>query len=220
MKTFLEFMIENARIYPDMPPKKQFGDDTKMKLLSKGIIPPEENPNRPVDTTGANSPFADPEVKSYKVTTDKPMIGKDDAVKRALAAKGYDETGKKMQKATRAFPDVAPTKEFGQDTKMRLLKINRNIDANIEKTNNQKSKASINDTGIKKPTAKFIPKPQLASAENQKSTSKVNAKPPIPKARPANLAPKKQTFKQAFAAAPEGSKFTWNGETYLRKTKK
>jgi hypothetical protein len=26
--------------------------------------------------------------------------------------------------------------------------------------------------------------------------------------------------KQAFAAASESSKFTWNGKTYLRKTKK
>jgi len=31
---------------------------------------------------------------------------------------------------------------------------------------------------------------------------------------------KKQTFKQAFAAAPEGSEFTWNGKKYKRITKK
>lgn len=65
MKTFREFLEEQTRIYPDIPKETQFGDATKMKLLSKGIKPPEANPNRPADTTGANSPFADPSVKSY-----------------------------------------------------------------------------------------------------------------------------------------------------------
>jgi hypothetical protein len=69
MKTFREFLEEQNRIYPDILPKKQFGDDTKMKLLGKGIKPPEANPNRPADTTGANSPFADPSVKSYTPVT-------------------------------------------------------------------------------------------------------------------------------------------------------
>lgn len=42
---------------------------------------------------------------------------------------------------------------------------------------------------------------------------------PIPKARPSDLKPA-QTFKQAFAAAKEGSTFEWQGKKYLRKTKK
>lgn len=67
MKTFFEFLEEQTRIYPDTPPKKQFGDDTKMKLLGKGIKPPEANPNGPADRTGANSPFADPSVSKVRV---------------------------------------------------------------------------------------------------------------------------------------------------------
>lgn len=123
----------------------------------------------PVDTTGANSPFADPSVKSYTprdtVTPDKPKIGKDPAVKKALAAKGYGETGKKIT----AIPK---------------------------------------NTGVAKADTPVGSLPQ-------KKTVPV----PIPKARPADLRPK-QTFKQAFASAKEGSTFEWEGKKYVRKTKK
>ena len=105
MKTFFEFLEEQTRIYPDTPKVKQFGDDTKMKLLSKGIKPPEENPNRPVDTTGANSPFADPSVKSYTVSSDKPKIGTDDAVGKLLKQKGFDRSGKKLDARSVYHPD-------------------------------------------------------------------------------------------------------------------
>lgn len=67
MKTFREFLKEKTRIYPDIPKETQFGDGTKMGLLSKGIISPEANPNGPADRTGANSPFADPSVTKVRV---------------------------------------------------------------------------------------------------------------------------------------------------------
>ena len=105
MKTFFEFLEEQTRIYPDTPKVKQFGDDTKMKLLGKGIKPPEENPNRPVDTTGANSPFADPSVKSYTVSPDKPKVGTDDAVGKLLKQKGFDRSGKKLDARSVYHPD-------------------------------------------------------------------------------------------------------------------
>ena len=201
--------ILEKRIYPDVMPTKQFGDDTKMKLLGMGIKPPEQNPNIPVDTTGANSPFADKSVKSYIVTPEKPLVGKDDAIKKALAAKGYDETGKKINvAATREFPDNPPQKQFGQDTKMKLIKLNKTISSDIEK--------------MKEPVKKQI-KPKVGSLV-VKQTGYPAAKEqvaPIPKARPTNLVPKEpKSFKQAFAAAPEGSTFTYKGKKYLRKTKR
>lgn len=112
----------------------------------------------------------------------------------------------------RPFPDMPPQKQFGQDTKMKLLKIDRKISADIAKMDEP---------------AKVQPKVgSLAVKQTGYPAAKKQAAP-IPKARPANLIPKKpQSFKQAFAAAEEGSKFKWTnprtGKTgiYLRKTKK
>jgi hypothetical protein len=203
MKTFKQYIEEANRIFPDVASKKQFGDDTKMKLLSKGIVPPEQNPNKPVDTTGANSPFADPKVKSYTVSPDKPMIGKDDSVSKALAAKGYGSTGEKMRATS--YPNVSSARAgMATDTKIKLSKINQKIDTSIKKANPSvvKSEPKMSDAGIKKSVNKFEP---------------VKTKVPIPKAKPAAT---KQTFKQAFASAPEGSEFTWQGKKYKRITKK
>lgn len=212
MKTFFEFLEEQTRIYPDTPKVKQFGDDTKMKLLGKGIKPPEENPNRPVDTTGANSPFADPSVKSYTVSPDKPKVGIDDAVGKLLKQKGFDRSGKKLDvrsvyhpdheiakreagvtsgnkiqdrvpqekpaikpaavapaKVQRPFPDKAPEKQFGQDTKMKLLKLNRRIDSDTVKVNKPEPKiGSLVNKQSGYPAAK---KPSLAPAESQRASS-------------------------------------------------
>ena len=161
----------------------------------------------PVDTTGANSPFADPQVKSYVVTPDKPMVGKDDAIKKLLASKGYGPSGKKLTKpAARPFPDMPPQKQFGQDTKMKLLKIDRKISSDTAKMNEP---------------AKVQPKVGSLVVKQSGYPAAKKQVAPIPKARPAKLVPKKsQSFKQAFAAAPEGSTFTYKGKKYLRKTKK
>lgn len=79
---------------------------------------------------------------------------------------------------------------------------------------------------IVKPTAqtRVATRPETPEVPVKKTQTAV----PIPKARPSNLKPAKpvQTFKQAFANAPEGSKFNWTDPktgktgTYLRKTKK
>lgn len=103
--------------------------------------------------------------RKIKVTSDKPLVGKDPAVKKALAAKGYDETGKRVT----AVPK---------------------------------------DTGVARADT------PVGSIQKTKTPSV-----PIPKAKPADLKPK-QTFAQAFSSAKEGSKFTWNGKTYTRRTKK
>lgn len=175
MKTFFDFLKEQTRIYPDTPKVKQFGDDTKMKLLGIGVKPPEENPNRPVDTTGANSPFADKSVKSYTVTPDKPLVGKDNAVKRALAAKGYDETGRKINKpTTRTFPDNPPQKQFGQDTKMKMLSIDRKITSDTSKTNEPvktQMRPKVGSLSVKQSGYPAAKKPTLAPAESQKASS-------------------------------------------------
>jgi len=119
----LRDILEQKRSFPDVAARKQFGDDTKMQLLGKGIIPPEENPNRKVDTTGANSPFADPSVKSYNVTPDKPLVGSDDAVGKLLASKGYSRTGEKPnENSKRSFPDSPPVPNTMQN-KLELMRI-------------------------------------------------------------------------------------------------
>jgi hypothetical protein len=203
MKTFKQYLNEMNRIFPDVAPKKQFGDDTKMKLLSKGMVPPEQNPNKPVDTTGANSPFADKAVKSYNVTSDKPMIGKDDAVKKALAAKGYGPTGEKMRATS--YPNVRSARAgMATDTKFKIADVTKKINT-----------PSVTQ---KEPVIKPKVGSLVASQSGYPAAKKTQA--PIPKAKPANLTPEKETFKQIFARTPEGQKFTWNGKTYLRKTKK
>ena len=221
MKSFFEFLNEQARIFPDTPKVAQFGDDTKMKLLSRGITPPEQNPNRPVDTTGANSPFADPNVKS--VSPDKPLIGKDNAVKKALAAKGYDASGKKVsQLATRSFPDQPPQQSTMKD-KLNMMRMSS--DAFHKKfASDMDNKQKL--TSIPKEKVSATPKLQTkVSSPPDRPLSSNKSEPtktivPIPKARPANLVPKAPSFKQAFAAAKEGSSFEYKGKKYKRITKK
>lgn len=171
MKTFKKFVAEASRIFPDVAPKKQFGDDTKMKLLSKGIVPPQENPNKSVDTTGANSPFADPKVKSYRVSTDKPMTGKDDAVGRELAKKGYDQSGKKMRAVS--YPDTRSAKAgMATDTKVKLANITRKI--NTPPAIQKKEPAEKPKVGSLVAPQSGYPaskKTRLAPAENQKASS-------------------------------------------------
>jgi len=72
------------------------------------------------------------------------------------------------------------------------------------------------------------PKPKLRPLDNTKQAVSI----PEPKSMDLNFTSKskkqdvtsasnnKETFKQIFARTPEGQKFTWNGKTYLRKTKK
>jgi hypothetical protein len=172
MKTFKQFVAEASRIFPDVAPKEQFGDKTKMKLLSKGIVPPQENPNKPVDTTGANSPFADPKVKSYKVSPDKPMTGKDDAVGRELAKKGYDRSGKKMRATS--YPDTRSAKAgMATDTKVKLANITRKINtppAIIQKKE-PADKPKVGSLVAPQSGYPASKKPQPAPAKNQKASS-------------------------------------------------
>jgi hypothetical protein len=170
MKTFKQYIEESNRIFPDVAPKKQFGDDTKMKMLSKGIVPPEQNPNKPVNTTGANSPFADPKVKSYKVTADKPMIGKDDSVSKALAAKGYDSSGKKMRAAE--YPNVRSAKAgMATDTKFKIANITKKINTPSTKQNEPVAKPKVGSLAVPQSGYPAAKKTQLAPAETQRSSS-------------------------------------------------
>jgi hypothetical protein len=183
MKTFKKFVAEASRIFPDVAPKNQFGDKTKMKLLSKGIVPPQENPNKPVDTTGANSPFADPKVKSYRVSPDKPMVGSDDAVGKLLASKGYSRTGEKPNVSSkRNFPDKPPAPQTMQD-RLNMMRMDSDVS---HKRFRQKMDAPFQKS-IPSTVSKLEPKvgsrvaPQsgypaskktrLAPAENQKASS-------------------------------------------------
>lgn len=190
---------------PDFSWVDKMHDKFNANLIRKDA--PKTVKPEPVDTTGANSPFADPSVKSYTVSPDKPMIGKDNAVKKALAAKGYGPTGEKLNKTTtRSFPDSPSQKQFGQDTKMKLLKIDRKISS---------------DTAKASEPAKVQPKVGSLAVKQSGYPAAKKQVAPIPKARPAKLVPKKpQSFKQVFAAAPEGSTFTYKGKKYLRKTKR
>lgn len=220
MKTFLDFIVEQEAAGPPKP----FGHETRMKLKAKGLYAPEPSS---VDTRGANSPFADPSVKSY---------------------------GDSKPKMTN--PEVGKQRPYVSDTKLKIADTNRKIDAgfakvkaDLDKLDNKKPATVAPDKPIvgkddavgkllaskgydrsgkkiAKPTAqtKVATRPETPEAPVKKIQTAV----PIPKARPSNLKPAKsvQTFKQAFANAPEGSKFNWTDPktgktgTYLRKTKK
>lgn len=208
MKSFSEFITEQET----MGPPKPFGHETRMKLKAKGLYAPEP---AAVDTRGANSPFADPSVKSYGGS--KPKLSN---------------------------PEAGKQRPYITDTKLKMADINRKINVGFAKV-----KTDLDKLDSKKPAAIMPKKPKddavgklLASKGYDRSgkkivkssiQTKVATRPevpkvpvkktqtavPIPKSRPSDLKPK-QTFKQAFAAAPEGSTFTYKGKKYLRKTKK
>ncbi len=202
MKSFSEFMNEEtkeqrfARIRKDAA---AFGAEIDAKRAAN------QKPND-IFTGSRHSDGKTVSVSNQKtVTPDKPIVGKDDAVKKLLASKGYGPSGEKLSKpASRPFIDMPPQKQFGQDTKMKLLKIDRKISSDTAKMNEPaKAQPKVGSLVVKQsgyPAAKK----QVA---------------PIPKARPSDLKPA-QTFKQVFAATKEGSTFTYKGKKYLRKTKK
>lgn len=135
----------------------------------------------------------------------------DNDMKKASTTKEYSSS---------SYPNVRSAKAgMATDTKFKLANMMQK-QSPTEKQIEPVEKPKVGSLVAPQSGYPAAKKETLAPAESQKASSKVDVKPPIPKARPANLAPKKQTFDQAFAAAPEGSKFTWNGKSYLRKTKK
>lgn len=173
MKTFLEFMNEEtrdqkfARIRQDAA---AFGKEVDAKRAAKqtpdNIFTGSRHSDGKTVSVGNQQP----------VTPDKPMIGKDDAVGKLLASKGYSRSREKLNKPTeRPFPDMPPQKQFGQDTKMKLLNINRKISADTAKMNEPVKKQVqpkvaarpvVSQSGY--PAAK---KPSLAPAESQRASS-------------------------------------------------
>lgn len=82
MKTFFEFMTEDLdadlssyqkKRQTEPPRPDAFANaDSATSNLNRNLIrkdPPITPKREPVDTTGANSPFADPSVKSYTPVT-------------------------------------------------------------------------------------------------------------------------------------------------------
>jgi LysM repeat protein len=176
----LRDILEQKRSFPDVAAEKQFGDDTKMQLLGKGIIPPEENPNRKVDTTGANSPFADPSVKSYNVTPDKPLVGSDDAVGKLLALKGYSRTGEKPnENSKRNFPDRPPAPPTMQD-KLNMMRMDSDVSFDRFR---QKMDASLKKS-IPSSVSKLEPKVGSLVATQSGYPAAEKPKAPIPTPKP------------------------------------
>lgn len=211
MKSFKQYINEDSqRIFPDIAPKKQFGDDTKMKLLGLGVKPPEQNPNAKVDTTGANSPFAYNDIKSY------------DPNKKIDAPKS--------QPTSIRSPIDTPPKPPSMQDKLNMMrmkssveherfknKMNADFQAAQQAYQNKKlatasneksptkSTVKIGDTGVKKVVNKIEPKKEII---------------PTPKLKPKEL--KTKTFGQAFAdARKSGKKIFWHdGKLYNTKVKK
>jgi hypothetical protein len=200
------------------PPPDPFWSDKmndRFNSMLNRVAAPKTVKPEPVDTTGANSPFADPQVKSYIVSPDKPMVGKDDAVKKALAAKGYGPSGEKLKNPLQDKLDsLRKTQNDYHD------KFAKDMETKFQQAST-KPKPKVGALVAPQSGYPAAKKETLAPAENQKASSKVDVKVPIPKARPANLAPKKQTFDQAFAAARKAKlkKFEFEGKEYNTRLK-
>jgi hypothetical protein len=230
MKTFLEFMTEQSfsdLVASDPGFSKNMKSFVKNNEITRKIQArePTELPKftpservKPVDFTGSrydlgNGQTVDPSKVTNKINPQReiklrkdyrsPPAGYPDSIKdRLAAAEAGDEP---------PMPGSGPYKTKQSDP--------------------LKTSPAVPKTAVDK----IVPKPKLRPERKPAITNTDNTKGPvaIPKPKSMDLnftsknkkqavAPetnKKQTFKQAFAAAPEGSKFTWNGKTYLRKTK-
>lgn len=223
MKTFFEFIKEDLESDLSAYQKKKqtepsrpnpfAKDDSATSNLNRNLIrkdPPITTKIKSVDTTGANSPFADPSVKSYNpVTTDKPMIGKSGAVAKALATKGYERTGEKVKSvSSRPYPDQS--QQSTMQDKLNMMRLS----ADKWHENFKKKMNGVTPVPEKLPV-------KVGSLAVKQTGYPAASKPiiPIPKERPKDLVPKPKSFKQAFANAPEGSTFTYKGKKFIRKTK-
>lgn len=183
--------------------------DSATSNLNRNLIrkdPPITPKSEPVDTTGANSPFADPSVKSYTpVTSDKPMIGKNDAVAKALAAKGYTRTGKKVNSgSSRPFPDQPKTNTMQNKLDMMRLDADQWHKNFKKKMDEPRPSVKVGSLAVKQTGYPAAEKPKV----------------PVPTAKPKDLVPK-QNFDQAFSAARKAGKkkFDFNGKVYNTKLK-
>ena len=198
MKTFREYMSEEtrdqklARIRSDAA---AFGKEIDAKRAVK---------KEPADifTGSRHSDGKTVSVSNQqKVTPEKPKIGTDDAVEKLLASKGYSRSGEKMRATS--YPNVRQARAgTATDTKFKIADIAKKINTPSTKQS-QTVQSKVGSLAVKQTG--------YPAAKKQDA--------PIPKARPSDLKPA-QTFKQAFAAAKEGSTFTYKGKKYLRKTKR
>ena len=203
--------------------------DSATSNLNRNLIrkdPPITPKSEPVDTTGANSPFADPSVKSYTpVTSDKPMIGKNDAVAKALAAKGYTRTGEKVNSgSSRQFPDQ-PNKTNTMQDKLNMMRLgtdqwHKNFKKKMDEPKPPAPSVKVGSLAVKQTGYPAAEKPKVPVPTAKPKDLVPKSKVPVPTAKPKDLVPKRKSFKQTFADNPEGSTFMYNGKKYLRKTKR
>jgi len=191
---------------------------TRPELPTAAVKKPKSLPDDDIFSGSRHSDGKTVQVSNQQtvVTPDKPMVGKDDAVRKLLKQKGLETrsiyhpdheiakreygitSSNKIQdrvpqeqpapnkpaaaepaKVQRPFPDKAPEKQFGQDTKMKLLKLNSRIDSNTAKVNKPEPKVgslAVKQSGY--PAAKK-PNLSLAPAESQRAPS-----PPTYKIQP------------------------------------
>ena len=238
MKTFFEFMKEDLdadlasfqkRKQSEPPRPDAFANaDSATSNLNRNLIrkdPPITPKREPVDTTGANSPFADPSVKSYTpVTSDKPMIGKNDAVAKALAAKGYTRTGEKVNSgSSRPFPDQPNTNTMQDKLNMKRLGADQwhsNFKKKMDEPRPSTPSVKVGSLAVKQTGYPAAEKPKVPVPTAKPKDLIPKSKVPVPTAKPKDLVPK-QNFDQAFSAARKAGKkeFNFNGKAYNTKLK-
>lgn len=165
-------------------PKTDFANSPKFQEMRKrsqdfyrqsfGSEPPTSiKGDKPVDFTGSrHSDGKTVSVSDQKtVMPDKPMVGKSDAVGELLKQKGFDRSGKKLNKP--ADP------EFGRETKEKMAKFEKQIDLGFEKVNADLEK--LNKPAAKKPESTVASRP-VVSQTGFPAAEKPKA--PIPKAKP------------------------------------
>jgi hypothetical protein len=226
MKTFKQFILEQDQVQQkraDIQKRLEAGFQNVNKDLSKMNIRPmpaadgtsKITPNDKVDYTGSRYDLGGGKTLDPAKMSDKPNPQRELGLRKDYRSPpaGYPSSIKDRLAGAEAGNEP-PTPGSGP-----------------YKTKQSDPLKSVPAVPVAAKT-KIIPKPKL------RPTQEPAVLPPKPKLRPldntkqavsipkpkstgiVDTQPKKQTFKQAFAAAKEGSTFEWQGKKYKRTTKK
>lgn len=169
MKTFKQFINEEVKSLGDNPKFKEMRkrDQDFYKQSFGSEAPKSLNDTRPVDFTGSRHSDG----KTVSVIPDKPIVGKDDAVGKLLASKGYSRSGEKMRATS--YPDVRRARAgMATDTKFKLGNITKKINTpSINQSEPTKVQPKVGSLAVKQTGYPAAKKPSLAPHESQRASS-------------------------------------------------
>ena len=215
MKTFKQFILEQDQVQQrraDIQKRIEAGFEKVNKDLKQMNIRPmpaadgtsKITPNDKVDYTGSRYDLGGGQSIDPSSISNRPNTKRELGLRKDYRSPpaGYPSSIKDRLAGTEAgneppTPGSGPYKTRQSDPL---------------KTSPAVPKATVNN---------IVPKPKLRPERPSLNNTKQAVSIPEPKSTGiVDKQLKKQTFKQAFAAAPEGSEFTWNGKKYKRITKK